>query len=757
MTDERSARQSRLARGFLLTCFLLSGFTALLYQTVWLRLALARFGVNTPVVATVLAVFMLGLATGSVLAGRLIGALDRRFGLSPLRVYALAELVVGLGGVAVPALMTAGRAALLTAGPAGGALYTLSSSAVLTVILLPFCTAMGLTFPAAVAFLEHRGAAGKGRYPFSALYLANVIGALAGAVATPVVLIELFGFLATARGAAVINAAIAIAAFLSFRRAPGARNAPAPATTRVAAAAPQDAQSRARQLALFVTGFSTMGMEVVWMRVYPYVIGTFVYSFAAIIATYLLATTAGSAAYRRLRQRNVARNLWIWLPWLGAASLLPLYPPSVSFPPAPQFVRLFLGIAPFCALLGFLTPALIDREAGDDAARVGRAYGINLVGCLLGPIVAGFALLPVVGTRAAAVGLALPLFAVAFLPSTRPRGWAGWSTVGAAIAVGAAILSVTTLFEETFPSEQVRRDHVATVVADGEGMDKSLYVNGVGMTTLTPVTKLMAHFPAAHLAPRDGRTLDTLVICFGMGTTFRSLASWGANVTAVELVPSVPALFGYFHPDGPGMLRASGNRLRIVADDGRRFLDRSPGEFDLITIDPPPPVEAAGSSLLYSKEFYASAKRRLKPGGILQTWLPGGDRETIAGMALSALESFRYVRVFGSLDGSGFHVMASDGGLPRLSPQAMVSRMPAAAVADLTEWIDKPPAEIFARMLTNEYAVESLLIDHSRAATLALSDDHPVNEFYLLRGTAETLRQARASESTASPAAAAPR
>jgi len=110
MADERSALDARLTRGFLLSCFLLSGFTALLYQTVWMRLALARFGVNTSVVATVLAVFMLGLAMGSVLAGRLIAVLDHRLGLSPLRVYGLAELVVGLGGIAVPALMSAGAA-----------------------------------------------------------------------------------------------------------------------------------------------------------------------------------------------------------------------------------------------------------------------------------------------------------------------------------------------------------------------------------------------------------------------------------------------------------------------------------------------------------------------------------------------------------------------------------------------------------------------------------------------------------------------
>jgi spermidine synthase len=718
----------RSARGLLLICFFFSGFTALLYQTVWMRLALAKFGVNTSVVATVLAVFMLGLATGSVLAARLVERAQARFGIGPLRIYALAELIVGVGGLAVPALLSAGRGALLAVGPASGGLYTAGSTALLTAILLPFCTAMGLTFPSAIAFLRRAGAAGEGREPFSALYLANVLGALAGAVTTPLFFIELYGFLATCRGAALLNVAIAAAAFAAF---PRGLLAPAEATRPVAASALRDPASRARRLALFVTGFSTMGMEVVWMRIYPTVLGTFVYSFAAIVAIYLVATTLGSTLYRLLRRRPFAGRMGVWFPWLCAASLLPLLSASVTFPEINGILRVSIGLVPFCALLGFLTPALVDREAGDDAAAVGRAYGINLLGCLLGPLVAGFVLLPMIGTRATAVVLALPLFLVLITPAVRRDGHAVWSL--AALATAAGVLFATTLFEEAFPKAQVRRDHVATVVALGTGKDKLLYVNGVGMTVLTTVTKMMAHFPAAHLARRDGRPFDALVICFGMGTSFRSLASWGANVTAVELVPSVPELFGYYFPEGPELVRASSGRLRIVCDDGRRFLDRSHDTFDLITIDPPPPVEAAGSGMLYSKEFYASAKRKMKPGAILETWLPGGDRETVAGMALSVLESFPYVRVLGSIEGNGFHVMASNDPLPRLIPAELVARMPEAAVSDMREWVDAPPTKFFEFMLANEYLPESLLIDHSRVATLAISDDRPVNEFYFMR------------------------
>jgi spermidine synthase len=77
-------------------------------------------------------------------------------------------------------------------------------------------------------------------------------------------------------------------------------------------------------------------------------------------------------------------------------------------------------------------------------------------------------------------------------------------------------------------------------------------VNGVGITILTPITKLMAHLPLAFL---DHPPRNALVICFGMGTSYRSLMSWNIPTTAVELVPSVPELFGYYHADALELLR----------------------------------------------------------------------------------------------------------------------------------------------------------------------------------------------------------
>ena len=161
-------------------------------------------------------------------------------------------------------------------------------------------------------------------------------------------------------------------------------------------------------------------------------------------------------------------------------------------------------------------------------------------------------------------------------------------------------------------------------------MNKRLYVNGITMTKLTSICKFMADLP---LACRETKPTTALVICFGMGTTYRTLMSWNVDVTAVELVPSVRDSFAYFHSDADSVLsRANG---RIVIDDGRRFLNRTKELYDVIVIDPPPPVQAAGSSLLYSTDFYRVLRQHLKPDGVLQTWYPDPNGPTLAAVARS--------------------------------------------------------------------------------------------------------------------------
>ena len=171
---------------------------------------------------------------------------------------------------------------------------------------------------------------------------------------------------------------------------------------------------------------------------------------------------------------------------------------------------------------------------------------------------------------------------------------------------------------------------------------------------------------------------------------------------------------------------------RIVIDDGRSFLERSPERYDVIAIDPPPPVQAAGSSLLYSKEFYATAKAHLRPGGILQQWMPDGDRATWASVARALQESFPYTRAFGSVEGYGIHFLASMSPIAFDSPSQLAQRLPASAATDLIEWgPGTTPEQQFELVLDREVSVASIIAEDPEAP--ALSDDRPVNEYFLVR------------------------
>ena len=176
----------------------------------------------------------------------------------------------------------------------------------------------------------------------------------------------------------------------------------------------------------------------------------------------------------------------------------------------------------------------------------------------------------------------------------------------------------------------------------------------------------------------------------------------------------------------------------LVIDDGRRYLERTSKQYDVITIDPPPPVEAAGSSLLYSKEFYEIIRRRLSAGGILQQWLPGGDAVVHASVARALNESFPYVRVFHSVEGWGHHFLASDRPLPSPTAAELAQRLPSKAAADLIEWgPETMPEQQFAAVLNREFSLDDMIAEAPNAP--ALQDDRPQNEYYAIRR-----RQARA-------------
>jgi len=727
-------------RRLLFALFFLSGFCGLLYQVVWLRICFASFGVITPVLSVVISVFMFGLFAGSWLAGRLVEALAARTRLSAVWYYALAELVIGVGAFAVPHLFGLGERALLPVGQSDSAAYLWWSALIIAGSIFPWCFLMGTTFPLMMAYIKEQS--NDETTSFSFLYLANVIGAMTGTLVTAVVLIELLGFTRTLRVAAAMNLCIAISAGWLGLGSLGRRagRAAAAARPRPSVAHGLGRRSRPAMVILFVTGFTSMAMEVVWTRAFTVVLKTQVYSFAFLLFTYLLATWIGSLVYRRHLVRQVVLSTERLVAWLAIAALLPiaLNDPRLHLQTVPPVLGNVLrglvalaSIFPFCALLGYLTPKLIDKASQGSPEAAGSSYAVNILGCIVGPLVASYLMLPAMGLKLSLLLLAAP-YLLLFLFGSAPRALRAHRRE-AAVLVPLALVSI--LVVDTYedqgvgygPGEnQVRRDHTATIVSFGSGMKKMLLVNGVGITNLTTITKVMAHLPLAMLGHRPTSALD---ICFGMGTTFRSLMSWNIEATAVELVPSVKEAFPYYFDDANQVVsRPNG---KIVIDDGRRFLRRTQETFDVVTLDPPPPVEAAGSSLLYSNEFYAAVRARLKAGGILQQWMPNTKGQTVQAVVNSLLESFPYVKMYLSHEGWGHHFLASMSPIETPSPAELASRMPELARADLVEWVKEKNPEVFLGLVLGSEEDPRAFV--RGAGSIHITDDRPFNEYYVLR------------------------
>jgi spermidine synthase len=707
------------------TFFLVSGFCSILYEIVWLRLAMAQFGVTSALASIVISVFMAGLGLGSWGSGRLIRKYEMRVRVPALRLYALAELLIGMSALLVPYQLLWGRKLLEWIGASSSWAYYLGSGTWIALTLVPWCACMGATIPVAMLAIRRRDPE-RSQRSFSYLYLSNVLGAVIGAT-FPLLLIELYGFRDTLKIGAACNGLLALSAMLLSlgRTEPSGPVRTEPATKGVASRA--SSQGNRPLALLFLTGLTSIGMEVVWIRQFTPYLGTVVYAFASILATYLVSTFIGLQIYRLWSRRNRREGNLIWV-LLGLFALLPLLAANPAIHIS-RLLRLIVGIAPFSGVLGFLTPLLVDRWSVGDPARAGKAYAVNVLGCILGPLLSGFLLLPLISERWVLFVFSLPWLLMAFRPAGPSGKRLDWQAgISYAVVLSALALVFTQKsYEDQFGHGEVLRDNTATIVAMGEGRNKHLWVNGVGITGLTPITKFMAHLPLSFL---DHPPKNALVVCFGMGTTYRSLMSWDIPVTAVELVPSVPRVFGYFHADGPALLRSP--LSHVVIDDGRRYLERTYEQYDVITIDPPPPVQAAGSSLLYSKEFYAIIRRRLRPGGILQQWLPGGDPVVRASVARALKESFPYVRVFHSVEGWGYHFLASESPLPNPTAAELAQRLPDKAATDFLEWgPETTPEGQFADVLKREISLDDLIQQAPSAS--ALRDDRPVNEYYLTR------------------------
>jgi predicted membrane-bound spermidine synthase len=213
-TRELSISKSNLSWYFLF--FVTSGFCGLVYEVVWVRLAMASFGVTTTLVSIVLSMFMAGLGLGSWGAGVLTRRVLETNGPRALRLYSIAELLIGVSSLAVPLELKFGRFLMQHLGSFGAwqtSRYYFLAGTWVAITLVPWCICMGSTFPLLMAVIRQTARPTSER-SFSYLYVANVLGALLGTITSAFILIELLGFQRTLYVAGSLNAILALLAFL---------------------------------------------------------------------------------------------------------------------------------------------------------------------------------------------------------------------------------------------------------------------------------------------------------------------------------------------------------------------------------------------------------------------------------------------------------------------------------------------------------------------------------------------------------------
>jgi spermidine synthase len=533
--------------------------------------------------------------------------------------------------------------------------------------------------------------------------------------------------------------------------------------------------------ATFVSGFVSLALEVLWTRMLAEGTGSNIYIFTTILAIFLFGIALGSLLYRRFSRPAGERlgTLGLCLAGVGILAQTTVVLGSGVVGNVPFFVRTAAVLLPATVLMGYAFPLagrLATPSADAAGGSVGLLYAANTGGSILGSFSAAFILAGTIGTNGSILLLGgLNLLAGAVLFATEPTGRQrpaqhpanpgpgaaepgpgapsftpkpanrGRGGVVAAGLAGLAVLgmvasSLDLPVTRTRTENELRRsgrpvthaeDELATVdTVGGKPRGRRLLVGGVGMTSLTVDTKLMGYL-SKTLRP-DAR--DFLVIAFGMGGTYRSGLKVGLRTDAVELSPTVPSRMPVFFPDGERFLNHP--KGRVIISDGRNYVRLSRETYDMIAVDPAPPIESAGSVVLYTREFLTEGKARLRPDGTFMLWIPYAlpmddfkdHVRTFAGV-------FRHTSLVLSPGRHGVFMFGSDA--PLEFTEANIRRVlgAPAALRDLNDVPDHPRTD--ADGWVDIIRRSQWLADDQLRAFVGpgpeITDDRPRSEYFLWR------------------------
>ena len=676
--------------------FFCSGLSGLIYQVVWVRVFGNVFGNTVYSTSLVVAVFMFGLGAGSYVVG--VWA-DRRYLArrgSLIGAYGLAELVIGVIGFGIAALLPRlGQVSALVSSysRAPNGWYVLSSTTHLAragiafALLTPITVLMGGTLTLLIRHLVRSDVEAGGRR-IATLYGVNTGGAALGCFLTDFQLVPMFGLYGTQLVAVSFNIVAAAGAFLLARSAqlePGAVAAkrlkrsvhPPPDTVGVQPSGAGPFAVPLIGLAIAMSGFAAMGMEILWFRHVSILLGGFRAVFSLLMTVILVGIGAGSLTSGLLLRRSVRPAQWLMvvqgvfvaltLLGLAAADASAIeqavmanraYHDAAGFESTLQRTlrELWFNTRPIllevglpALLMGFSFPlanAIVQRTDRLIGRRAGVLYFSNTCGAVCGSLAAGFLLLPVFGIQGSATVLAigaafavLPLYLAARLPDRLPRATADAGSVTPALTasmlLGGVALGLWFLLPSgyvvTHAAPPLKNERLLTLhegltevvaVADVSGNGRTLLTNGHPMSSTAWLSqrymRALAHIPLLAMdAPES-----VLVIGFGVGNTTHAATLHPSirRVEVADLSKGVLAHAGYFTDVNRDVL--ADPRVAVYVNDGRHHLQmRRPASYDLVTLEPPP-IGYAGVAALYSREFYELARTRLKPNGFISQWLP---------------------------------------------------------------------------------------------------------------------------------------
>jgi spermidine synthase len=661
-----------------------SGVAALLFETLWFRQAGLAFGTSVWAAALVLAGFMGGLALGNAGIARFGRRLAR-----PLRTYAVLELCIGALGLALVTLLTVIGPLLAPLlrpfldQPAW--LVTLRAVTSFALLLVP-AAAMGATLPILVGVLgEHDRRFGE---RLGILYGWNTLGAVVGAVLGEGLLIERIGILQTGFVAAAINVAAAAAAWLFPRTPQRAANAgeDAPVASGTSGALePQSARSGSlpigsREIALLAASFGSgallLMLEVVWFRfLLLFVQGTNL-AFSLMLATVLAGIGLGGLAASFWMRRQADAPVLAPLVALIAGALCVRGYAGFESALAPYRLDLVTGVAdiallaarlmlPVAFLSGVLFPllgAMLEARLREPTRAAGLLTLSNTVGAMLGPLLAGFVLLPAIGVERSLFGLSAGYAGVALVAAFGTREALPLRVRLTLYGGGAILVALLALFPFgamaqrylRIPFErygQVPDTHVAATregTAEtllylrtdrfGDPLSYRMMTNGVSMSGTGPAGLRYMRFFVQLPVALHPQMRSALLISYGVGNTARALADTRSleTIDVVDISRDVLELGRIVFPD-PAEHPLNDPRVRVHVEDGRYFLQTTDRRFDLITGEPPPPKNA-GIASLYTQEYFELVRDRLTEGGIVTYWLPVHSLEV--GDAKSIIRAF---------------------------------------------------------------------------------------------------------------------